>query len=163
MCGESEVTQGFLGNLLRAGFALSFPLMAVAGQTKILRAREAVMIAWYFARRTRRSRAFCTWCMHAPPRKCLKIAYRWVWHSHCDTPSTLSILATQEIHMQLSSQITRDRHLVRSINVREIDQLDQWCRAFGVTRNQLTAAVSTVGANPDLVRRYLHLQNAVPC
>ena len=65
--------------------------------------------------------------------------------------------------MRLSIQSERDRHVVRSINIREIDQLDRWCRSFGVTRNQLTAAVSTVGANPDLVRRYLRFQNPVAC
>jgi hypothetical protein len=65
--------------------------------------------------------------------------------------------------MQLSTQASPDRHVVRSINIREIDQLDRWCRAFGVTRNQLTAAVSTVGANPDLVRRYLCFQNPAAC
>jgi hypothetical protein len=68
-----------------------------------------------------------------------------------------------EENMRLSTQLNPDRHVVRSINVREIDQLDRWCRAFGVTRNQLTAAVSTVGANPDLVRRHLHFQNPVVC
>ena len=65
--------------------------------------------------------------------------------------------------MQLSTLRNPDRHVVQSINIREIDQLDRWCRAFGVTRNQMTAAVSTVGANPDLVRRYLRFQNPVAC
>jgi len=63
--------------------------------------------------------------------------------------------------MQISTRHNRDRHVVQSINIRETDQLDRWCRVFGVTRNQLTAAVSTVGANPDLVRRYLRFQNPV--
>jgi len=53
--------------------------------------------------------------------------------------------------------------VVQSINIRELDQLDRWCRTFGVTRHQLTAAVSAVGANPDLVRRYLRFQNPVAC
>ena len=57
--------------------------------------------------------------------------------------------------MHVATPLIRDRHVVQSINIREIDELDRWCRAFGVTRNQLTAAVSTVGANPDVVRRYL--------
>lgn len=65
--------------------------------------------------------------------------------------------------MQYSSQFNRDRHVVRAIDIRQIDELDRWCRAFGVTRNQLTAAVSTVGANPDLVRRHLRFQNPVSC
>ena len=65
--------------------------------------------------------------------------------------------------MQLSTLSNPDRHVVQSINIRQTDQLDRWCRAFGVTRNQLTAAVSTVGANPDLVRRYLRFQNPVGC
>jgi Protein of unknown function (DUF3606) len=65
--------------------------------------------------------------------------------------------------MQLSTLPSRDRHVVQSINIREIDQLDRWCRALGVTRNQLTAAVSMVGANPDLVRRYLRFQNPIAC
>jgi hypothetical protein len=65
--------------------------------------------------------------------------------------------------MQISILHNRDRHVVQSINIREIDQLDRWCRVFGVTRNELTAAVSTVGANPDLVRRHLRFQNPVAC
>jgi Protein of unknown function (DUF3606) len=65
--------------------------------------------------------------------------------------------------MQFSTLHRQDRHVVQSINIREIDQLDRWCRAFGVTRNQMTAAVSTVGANPDLVRRHLRLQSPVAC
>jgi hypothetical protein len=65
--------------------------------------------------------------------------------------------------MQISTLTKRNRHVAQSINIREIDQLDRWCRAFGVTRNQLTAAVSTVGANPDLVRRHLRFQNPVAC
>ena len=60
--------------------------------------------------------------------------------------------------MQVSAFRTSDRHVFQSINIREADQLDRWCRVFGVTRNQLTAAVSSVGANPDLVRRYLRVQ-----
>lgn len=63
--------------------------------------------------------------------------------------------------MQLAKPYHPDRHVVQSINIHEIDQLDRWCRVFGVTRNQLTAAVSTVGANPDLVRRYLRFKNPV--
>lgn len=63
--------------------------------------------------------------------------------------------------MQTSTLQNPDRHFVQTINIREIDQVDRWCRAFGVTRNQLTAAVSTVGANPDLVRRHLRLQHPV--
>ena len=65
--------------------------------------------------------------------------------------------------MRLSSQLNPDRHFAQSINIHEIDQLDQWCRALGVTRDQLTAAVCRVGANPDIVRRYLHFQNALAC
>ena len=63
--------------------------------------------------------------------------------------------------MQISTFHTRDRHVFQSINIREVDQLDRWCRVFGVTRSQLTSAVSTVGANPDLVRRYLRFQDPV--
>ena len=55
------------------------------------------------------------------------------------------------------------RRFVASIDVCETGRMDMWCRTFGVTRQQLCAAVSDVGSNPDLVRRYLRRDHPVAC
>jgi hypothetical protein len=49
-----------------------------------------------------------------------------------------------------------DRHRANTIDIQQVDLLDQWCRSLGVTRQQLCTAVSTVGGNADLLRRHFH-------
>lgn len=44
---------------------------------------------------------------------------------------------------------------VVDIDIRELKQFDLWCRTFGVTRHQLASVVSTVGGDPEVVRRHL--------
>jgi hypothetical protein len=41
------------------------------------------------------------------------------------------------------------------IDIREPRQFDLWCRTLGLTRRQLASLVSTVGGNPEVVRRHL--------
>ncbi len=63
--------------------------------------------------------------------------------------------------MKLNAAATDTGHFVARINLRETDRLDHWCCTFGVTREQLSDAVSTVGSNPDLVRRHLRVRNQI--
>jgi hypothetical protein len=44
---------------------------------------------------------------------------------------------------------------VAEIDIRELQQFDLWCRTLGITRHQLASLVSTVGGNPEVVRRHL--------
>ena len=63
--------------------------------------------------------------------------------------------------MKLFQGFSGNRHVPQVIDIRENDRLNRWCRDFGVTRHQLTRAVSTVGGNPDLVRRHLRYRNPI--
>ena len=47
------------------------------------------------------------------------------------------------------------RHVPHVIDVNDTDRFDLWCRTLGTTRLELASAVSSVGGNPDLVRRHL--------
>jgi hypothetical protein len=128
---------------------------ARSGTTKISHLRRSTRS--YFATPVRVAFAFCTHIERRNPREFLPFP-----------PSETGTVVAKDIqsfshaekNMRPSIQFSPDRHVFHSINIRQIDQLDRWCRAFGVTRHQLTAAVSIVGANPDLVRRYLRFQNS---
>jgi Protein of unknown function (DUF3606) len=53
------------------------------------------------------------------------------------------------------------RHVAHVIDARDTNRFDLWCRTLGVTRHVLASAVSSVGGNPDLVRRYLKQRTLV--
>lgn len=57
--------------------------------------------------------------------------------------------------MDMQAHLKSQGFVRHTIDIRERDSFDLWCRTLGVTRHQLTSAVSTVGTNPDLVRRHL--------
>jgi hypothetical protein len=57
--------------------------------------------------------------------------------------------------MELATSYISTRHLPRDVDVGAADRADHWCRTLGVTRLQLRNAVTAVGSNSDLVRRYL--------